>query len=59
MDEILLEEQRVLEDKRKLIKNEINFKSNRLEEVATKLSQLVKEVKGSYSVEKETFKVLK
>lgn len=59
MDEILLEEQRVLEDKRKLIKNEINFKSNRLEEIATKLSQLVKEVKGSYSVEKETFKVLK
>lgn len=59
MDEILLEEQRVLEDKRKLIKNEINFKSNRLEEVAAKLSQLVKEVKGSYSVEKETFKVLK
>lgn len=59
MDEILLEEHRVLEDKRKLIKNEINFKSNRLEEVATKLSQLVKEVKGSYSVEKETFKVLK
>ena len=59
MDEILLEEQKVLNDKRNLIKQEIRLKTTKLEQAINKLKQLSKEIKGNYSVEKETFNLVK
>ena len=59
MDAKLLEEQKVLDDKRNLINQEIKLKTIKLEQANNKLKQISKEIKGNYSVEKETFNLVK
>lgn len=45
MEEKLLQEQKILNDNRKLISQEIKLKTIKLEEVINKLKQLSKEIK--------------
>ncbi|MBW6409133.1 RNA polymerase recycling motor HelD [Clostridium weizhouense] len=54
IDEILYEEKKILEEKRKLILEELDEKKSNREKIENKVKFLAKESKGNYNEEKET-----
>lgn len=54
MDEVMKEELKVLDDKRALIKKELELKKENINDVSTKVKILTKAARGSYNEEKET-----
>ncbi|SFD37615.1 RNA polymerase recycling motor HelD [Clostridium uliginosum] len=54
INEILYKERKILEEKKDLIREELNEKKNNREKINAKVKSLAKESKGSYNEEKET-----